>query len=129
MNKYIPSAFPPPDWQYAPCPLCGVLVRSGKAETLPRAVARHVTIIHPGQHPPAPEASQETHKTIAIVAVHYLGSRKRLSDKYAALKTAVVPVEFPGSTGVAVVCPDGVIRIYERLGAGVSGWKVEDGVK
>lgn len=124
MNHYLPSAFPPPLWFTAPCPLCAALIRSGKAETLPRAVNRYLTMVHPGEHVPEPDTSQDTHKTITIVAVHYSGSRKRLRAEYANLKTAVVPVAFPGDVGVAVV-RDGRVLVYERLGAGVSGWKIE----
>lgn len=124
MTHYLPSTFPPPDYFTSPCPLCGVLVRSGQAKNLRRAVNRHLTMFHAGERPPVPDTSQDTHKTIAIVAVHYSGSRKRLSAEYAALTTAIVPVAFPGEVGVAVVT-DGRVLVYERLGAGVVGWKME----
>lgn len=128
-TRYIPATS---GWFTAPCPIpgCNLLIRAAKRENLPRVVARHVTMFHPGETETKPAAVlpdpalPATHKRIAILAVHYSGSRKRLAGQFKDLTSAIVPVGFPGESGVAVVS-DGVIRIYERLGAGVRGWPVE----
>lgn len=126
MTTYIPAT---PLWFTAPCPVCGLPVRAAKRENLARVVHRHLSMVHPGEAeldaPPAVDPSlPATHKRIAILSVHFSGSRKRLGAQFKDLKTAVVPAAFPGDSGVAVVRGDGRVAIYARLGAGEMGWEM-----
>lgn len=125
-TRYIPASS---GWFTAPCPVCNQQIRAAKRENLPRVVARHLTMAHPGATETKPAAVlpdpalPATHKRIAVLAVHYSGSRKRLAGQFKDLKTAVVPVGFPGESGVAVVKGDCVL-VYPNLGAGQRGYEL-----
>lgn len=127
MTPYIPAT---PAWFTTPCTVCGIAVRAAKRENLPRVLHRHLTMAHPyAVTEVEPSAAivdptlPPTLKRIAILAVHYSGSRKRLGAQYRDLQTAVVPVTFPGESGVAVVKGESVL-VYANLGAGQRGYPI-----
>lgn len=128
ITTYIPAT---PLWFTATCPIpgCNAPIRAAKRENLARVVHRHVTMVHPGETdtdtPPDVDPSlPATHKRIAIVSVHFSGSRKRLGAQFRDLMTAIVPSAFPGESGVAVVRFDGRVVVYSRLGAGAIGFEM-----
>lgn len=118
---YVPSRPVPQQWFTTPCPYCPVIVRSALAHNMRRALSRHMSehhkdIIAPEPEPPAP------FKVIAIVAVHFSGSRKRLGHAFDGLKQATVPSAFPGESGVAVVRGDGGVVVYAKFAAGETAY-------